>query len=352
MPTQLNIWFNRSYATSYWLMKMLRSNEDNTPVTIFASHVDATSPVLQGADHAFIEPSDLSEDDYLLWALEFCSTHKIDVLIPTQHAPIIASNVHKFELVGTRVLVNTVENITLFEDKEAAYVDLAKNGFPVPPYAVARSASEFVEKLAELKATLPEGKQVIIKPISGVGAAGFRIIDDAPYTVNDLLTKPSAKVSAQKIVDALQTAEDNNELVPALMLMPFLESPEISVDCLSTFDGKVIAALPRTKDSGRLTQFSDRFPEAAQWARKLVETYGLSYLTNTQFRWYDGALVVLETNTRMSGGLFASSMLDINMVWLAIKVLLEEDVQPQNPQLNRAYTHVSLFVGLDTQVTA
>lgn len=332
-------------------MKMLRENEDNVPVTIFSSHVDSTSPVLQGADHASIEPGNLTEEEYLVWALNFCVEHKINVFIPTQHAVIISQNVHKFRLVDTHVLVNTFENITLFEDKEAAYIDLEFNGFPVPPYAVAHGADDFVVKLAKLKDRLPENEQIIIKPTSGVGAVGFRIIDEEPYTVLDLITKPSAKVSAEKIVSALRAAEETGEEVPTLMIMPFLESPEISVDCLSTYDGEVIAALPRTKDSGRLTQFSDRFPEAAVLARKLVETYGLAYLTNTQFRWYDGALVVLETNTRMSGGLFASSMLDINMAWLAIKVLLEEDVPVQNPELNRAYTHVSVFVGLDKHVS-
>jgi biotin carboxylase len=347
--SHLNIWFNRSYATAYWIMKQVKDNPDNVPVTVFASHIDPYSPTLQGADFAFVEPV-LEPEDYLEWALEFCQTHNIDILIPKEHAETIAANVDRFNAIGVKVLTNNIENIDLFEDKAVAYESLASNGFPVPPYRTAKGSADFSAKLAELKATLEPDTVIIIKPVSGVGASGFRVINEDPYTVKNLISHTNNDITEAKILEALTLAEAQGEEVPALMIMPFLESPEISVDSLSTAEGKLVLNIPRTKDGSRFTRFSDRFPDANAIVKRLVEFYGLQYLTNTQLRWWKGELVILETNTRMSGGLYSSTATGVSVIWTAVKVLLGEDVGVIVPTLDKAYTSVSTNVIIDVKV--
>lgn len=346
----LNIWFNRSYATAYWIMKQIKDNPDNVPVTVFASHVDPHSPTLQGADFSFLEPQ-LEAEEYILWALDFCKTHSIDVLIPKEYAEDIARNVNLFNEIGVKVLTNTIENIDLFEDKGLAYKSLEENGFPVPPYRTAQGSEDFAAKLAELKSVLEPDTAIIIKPVSGVGAAGFRVINDEPYTLKNLLANPNNDISEARVIEALSIAEAQGETIPALMIMPYLESPEISVDSLSTADGKLVVNIPRTKDGSRFTQFSDRFPEANIIVRKLVEFYGLQYCTNTQLRWWNDELVILETNTRMSGGLYSSSVTGVSVIWTAIKVLLGEEVDEIVPELNSSYTSVSTNVIIEKKIT-
>ena len=132
--------------------------------------------------------------------------------------------------------------------------------------------------------------------------------------------------------------------------MPFLDSPELSIDSLSDASGKLIVNIPRTKDASRLTSFSNRFPQGNEIVEKIVELYGLKFLSNTQLRWWDNELVILETNTRASGGLYASSVTGINMMWLAIKVLLEEDFAQPVPILEKRYTSVSNFVEIKDNI--
>lgn len=351
MPPTLNIWFNRAYATTFWLAKMLKENPDNVPVNIFATHVDPNSPVLQAADFTFEEPV-LADDEYILWALDFCIDNSIHVFIPRENTLLIAENVSRFEQFGVKVLVNDPEVIQLFEDKEEAYLRLAADGFPVPPYKVAHGAKDFVAKLDELKKELGESQRIIVKPISGAGASGFRIIKEEPYTMEELLAKPNDDISLSRILEALVSSEEQGIKAPAFMIMPYLDSPEISIDCLSSVQGNTIISIPRTKDASRLTSFSDRFPEAAQIVERLADCYGLKFLTNTQLRWWKGELVILETNTRASGGLYASALTGVNLMWLAIKVLMGEEVKPPKALLGDTYTSVSFSVKMQKTFTS
>lgn len=351
MPPTLNIWFNRAYATTFWLAKMLKENPDNIPVSIFATHVDPNSPVLQAADFAFEEPV-LSDEEYILWALDFCIDNTIHVFIPRENTLLIAENVSRFEQFGVKVLVNKPEVIQLFEDKEEAYLRLAADGFPVPPYRVAQGSKDFVDKLNELKKELGESQRMIVKPISGAGASGFRIIKDKPYTMEELLAKPSDDISLSRMIEALVSSEEGGVQPPAFMIMPYLNSPEISVDCLSSIQGSTIISIPRTKDASRLTSFSDRFPDATRIVERLADYYELKFLTNTQLRWWKGELVILETNTRASGGLYASALTGVNLMWLAIKILMGEEIKPPKALLGGTYTSVSFSVQMQKTFTS
>lgn len=345
----LNIWLNRTYATNYWFLQMLRSNPDHRSVRLFATHTDETSPVLQAADVALPEPR-LTGDAYVDWALDFCRTHAIDVLLPGTGIAEIAARTADFAALGVTVLASPAASIALLDDKCATYASASRLGLPVPPWRQAQGADELEAAVASLREELEPDETICIKPLSGVGAEGFRVLSDAPLSLDDLLAPPAHRVRLDEVAAALRTAQDADRAVPALMVMPYMASPEISVDCLSDPYGELLAALPRAKD-GRRRTFLDDTPRAIDIARQITGAYQLAYLSNTQLRWWRGELALLEVNTRPSGGLFAASLTGVNLPWAAVRLAVDGDAGPLEPTLGASFVTVETLVPLPAAPT-
>jgi len=338
----LNIWFNRPFATTYWLIKMVKDNPDGVPVTVFATHPDLGSPVLLAADRVGGEP-ELSGTEYVDWCFQYCVENKIDVFVPRMGIADIVREVERFESAGVRVLASGFDDIELLEDKNKTYVKASRSGTPVPPWRVGSSAEEIQTGYDSLVSEIGDAR-VVMKPTVGVGAEGFRVIDNGEFTVDKLLGAGSREVSIDSIVNAYSMAEESGADRPEIMLLPFLEDPEVSVDVVSTGEGEIIKMIPRTKDSARLTSFSQRFPEAEEIVAYWYTNFNLRFLTNTQLRWWQGELVLLETNTRASGGLYSSNLTGLNVMWEAIVLLVNGEVNRTKPKLGLSYVGVNTFV--------
>lgn len=340
----LHIWLNRTYATSYWFLQMLRNNPDHVDVRLFATHTDQTSPVLRAADVALIEPA-LHGEEYVDWALGFCREHGIDVLLPGKEMAAIAQRATEFEAAGTRVLASPAASVALLDDKDATYRSAQGLGIPVPPWRTALGADELEVAYASLRAELEPDEALCLKPISGVGAEGFRVLDDRPLDLDDLLAAPAHRVRLDEVTSAMRAAVAAGRDVPRFMVMPYMASPEISVDCLSTTFGETLAALPRAK-AGRRRTFLDDTPRAVEIAHRVVDSYQLAYLTNTQLRWWRGELALLEVNTRPSGGMFAASLTGVNLPWAAVRLALTGDADLSEPELGSSFVTVETLVPL------
>ena len=172
-----------------------------------------------------------------------------------------------------------------------------------------------------LQEEIGTSETVCIKPVSGVGATGFRMITDKKPNLDTLLLKPQEEISLNSLLTILQTAEDEGQPVPEYMLMPYLDEPEISFDCLSDYSGKLITTVSRSKN-GKIRTLTNNPMPAAEMVGRICSEFALAYLTNTQIRWYHGEPVLLETNTRISGGMYAAYLEGINFAWEAIKLSL------------------------------
>jgi biotin carboxylase len=342
----LRVWLNQTYATNYWIVDMIRNNPDGVPVSVYTTSDRDTSPVLQAGDHSSLEPDRdaLVGDDYVDWALEYCRKNFIDVFIPMRGMIPISARVHEFEAAGTKVLVSPADSVALLDDKNLAYLSAKENGIAVPPWYIASSAGEMEEAYYKLRDELEVDERVVIKPVQGVGAAGFRIIKNDKQTLDDILEKPKNVISIKELIEVLSDTEAKGQEVPAFMVLPFLDEPETSVDCLSDVDGRVIAAVPRSKKSSFRTLAQDA-QSTIDLAVMVSETYGLRYLTNTQIRWFRGEPVLLETNTRISGGMYASALAGINLPWEGIKLALTGAVEePFNLKLGDVFVNLSSVV--------
>ena len=138
------------------------------------------------------------------------------------------------------------------------------------------------------------------------------------------------------VVEALRQADESVDW----LVMPRLEQPEVSVDCLTGPDDRVRLAIGRTKNGRRRG-----FTLHEQWlepARLIAESFGLHYLSNIQFRMYGDRPVLMDVNTRPAGGLHQLSLCGVNAPWAAVQLALGEDPGEMAPPfLGQDYTVVS-----------
>jgi hypothetical protein len=347
----LRVWLNRTYATNYHFVGMVKNNPDGHGVHVIATHVDENSPVLVAADTAVVEPEGLADDAYVQWALDFATQHAVEVFWPTAYREAIAANAVRFEQAGVKVVVSALDAFEVFEDKGATYALADSLGVSVPPYAVVDTADAFDEAYYRF---VEDGHQVCFKPVRGVGGQGFRIINGSPahhwepfIDMDELLIPDSGfEVPLMRVLETLRLAEKGTEPIPALMVMPVLAGGEVSVDLL-TNKGEVLCAVPRFKRSkGRAVELREA-PELVAEAALLMEATGLSYLSNVQFRFdTEGRHYLLEVNPRPSGGLFQSCLSGVNLPWYTLRLALDGTVDVPAPVLPQRLVTLPTAVAL------
>lgn len=333
MVSRVRVWLNRTYAENVFFMDQLRRNPSDRAVEIHATHGDPDSPVLAAADTAELEPENLSPAGYVEYALDQCARRGIDVFVPRLHQSAIVAHRAEFEAAGTAVLAPPPEAVAVFHDKVIAYEAVQAIGVPVPPFWRVRSEDELVPAVEELEAG---GHKACFKPASGAGGVGFRVITRTPFSLMHLSGFPSPYVPLDLVLEALRRAEEPVDW----LVMPRLEQPEVSVDCLTGPDNRLRLAVGRTKNGRRRG-----FTLHEQWldpARRIAEGFGLHYLSNIQFRMFGDRPVLMDVNTRPAGGLHQLSLCGVNAPWAAVQLALGEDPGEMVPPfLGQDYTVVS-----------
>jgi len=333
MVSRVRVWLNRTYAENVFFMDQLRRNPSDRAVEIHATHGDADSPVLAAADTADLEPEGLSPAAYVEYALDQCQRRGIDVFVPRLHQSAIVAHRADFEAVGTSLLAPPPQAVAVFHDKVIAYEAVQAIGVPVPSWFRVRNADELLAAVEELEA---DGHKACFKPASGAGGVGFRVITRTPFSMMHLTGFPSSYVPLDLV---LSTLKETDEPVDWLV-MPRLEEPEVSVDCLTGPDNRVRMAIGRTKNGRRRG-----FTLHEQWlepARRIAEGFGLHYLSNIQFRMFGDRPVLMDVNTRPAGGLHQLSLCGVNAPWAAVQLALGEDPGEVVPPFHgQDYTVVS-----------
>lgn len=318
-PGGLRIWVNRSYSTTLHALGQLRANPDGVPVSIIGTHVDPDSPVLTGCDEIADEPpQSVSGPDYARWALDFAVGHRIDVVWPRHQQEAVAAAGPGFAAAGIALISPPAAVVARCEDKGHTYEAAAAAGVAVPPWRVARNTRELQQALADLGAEVGPGSPLCVKPVDGVGGVGFRVVRDTAPTWEQLLGDPEPLVRTADLLRAHAGAAAPGPL----LVQPWLEDPELSVDVLAD-RGTVLAARTRGKPV-------DGADARARWVRDdpvlaapvaaLARALELHSLVNIQFRWWRGRPVLLEVNPRASAGLHQTGLSGVNLPWAAVRL--------------------------------
>jgi biotin carboxylase len=335
----LRIWLNRTYAENAFFIALLRENADRTEVQVHATHVDPDSPVLRAADVSSLEPDGLSPAAYVEFALDHCARNGIDLFLPRLHQQAVAERRADFAAAGTTVVSPPAAAIELFGNKAVAYEALSAAGLPVPAWWRVRDAASLEDAVAAIEA---DGGTPCLKPVTGAGGEGFRVLTRTPFSLDRLAGSPSWYVQVDQVVAAVEHAAGRTPGTPPVdwLVMPHLAGPEVSVDCLVDPGGRLRGAVARTKEGRRRGFTLD--PAYLEPARILAETFGLTFLTNIQFRHQDGMPVLLDINTRPSGGLHQLSRCGVNFPWAAVQLALgREPSEVAVRELGGDYTLIS-----------
>ncbi len=316
------IWYNHWFSTAYHLIHLMR--ECGTDAEFIGSSSNEQCVYKFECDEWYKEDYNADMGGYAEYCLDFCKKHSIDVFVPRRGLNDIVRNAELFESNGIKLFANTnAAHLEITDDKIKTYEYIRDNGlrYMLPPYIPCGNANEFRNAAEEFKS---RGIRVCYKLAVDEGAATFRIIDDngKPNIYNNSPYHVTSE-QAERIVDEYGFEK-------RIMVMPYLDSPEVSVDCLKTANGLLM--LPRYKTASRFYEI--RFDgEIMKRTEEIAKYFDFEMPFNVQYRMYNGEAVVLEINPRMSGGLQIScAASEINLPVLALRKLLGKSVKWAYPE--------------------
>jgi len=314
------IWFNQWFTTVAHFINMIRSNMDGYEFKVYGTSTNRDALYLSYCDVAYQEPN-INGEEYILFCLDFCRKHHIDIFVPRKENVLIAKHLNKFHQLGVRVLV--CPNAKLMErldNKEETYRymlnhPILRKYIPIPDYFIVENGEVFTKAYRLLK---NKGHKVCFKPVIGEGGNGFRIVQDKAESIEELFYQgTSANISYKHACEILF----QQPKFPPLMISEYMDGYEYSIDCLA-YDGVLMAAIPRKKENGRIRELENN-KELIEVARKINDVLNIPFAYNIQVKYKDGIPKLLEINPRMSGGLHYSCLAGINIPYQAIKLLLE-----------------------------
>lgn len=315
----MNIYFNRCFTQTAKVIELLQNNENGERFTIFISHTAPNNYLEAVADFYEIEPK-VSGKEYADYILNFCKKHQIDIFIPRKNVTTLVEYKDEFEKLGVKVLfMGSKETYDLLDNKVATYKDLENEDIvKIPKTYAITSFDEFQFAYAEIRKS---GDIVCMKPISGIGGDGFKVIREDLNEVNELYTTTGSNIAKSRVERVLQSIDK----IEPFMMSAFMTDEEYSIDCLGK-DGELIVAVPRRKIDRYRNNIEYR-EELIEIARKLTKRYGLSALYNIQVRYHKGEAYLIEINTRMSGGMYKSCFAGVNFPYLAVQLLRGENIK-------------------------
>ena len=234
------------------------------------------------------------------------SSHEIEI---------VARQRGVFEALGARVLADGVDGIATAGDKALMHAACSQISVPQPTLLLPRSLDEFVTGARELG--YPD-VPVCFKPPVAKGSRGFRILSAEVDRVHELLHE--RPINRYMTLPEFEGLFRGVEPFPRLMLMEYVDAPEITVDLFAD-KGEMVFHQTRTREeflTGLAMAFKtiDR-PELVDLSRKVVRHLGLDYYQSVQ--WIGGKL--LEINPRVSTFVYQE---DFNIPYLGIKYALGE----------------------------
>jgi len=322
----MNIYFNHSFTQTAKIVELLRDNPNKEKFHIVMSQDKENKYLSEVADVLEREPL-LEGISYIAYLVDVCLRHKIDVFIPRKHMTLISKHRNSFEEIGVKVLFMGSDYVyELLNDKVKTYEDLKNESIVgIPTTYTITSLADFQEAY---KGIVNEGNKACMKPISGIGGAGFKVIKESLTPLEELYITSSSSIARERIEYVL----GKHEKVEPFMMSAFLEGEEFSIDCLAK-NGELIIGIPRKKID-RYRQTIEYKPELMEIAKVLTKRYNLSYLYNVQVRFHKGKWYLIEINTRMSGGLYKSCLTGVNLPYEAIQLLVNDNNHPTATQPN------------------
>lgn len=263
----------------------------------------------------WVEAADEAESkkNYVDWVLEICRKEHVDLFFVKKHARWILERTDEFKGIGVDIVSESLDAIAGVSDKSEVYKRLQReSGIRkyIPNYIVndsVESAYEAMEEIAKLGGDWGD-LGCCLKLVEDEGGMSYRRIKNIKENdISSLRQYGGNVISSGNAVSMFANAKLNT-----LMLMEYLEGPEISVDCYIV-DGD-LHTVCRSKGESRVERIYSSV-ELYAVCCKIMEVFGFKTAFNVQFRHHeDGGLRLLEINPRLSGGAYLLLPLQLNIV--------------------------------------
>jgi carbamoyl-phosphate synthase large subunit len=297
------------------LIRMLKANGereirvhgvDMRPDAVGRFLCDGFSLVPAGASPSFIPALAAVVEKVRPDLLFVQSSHEIEI---------VARHRGVFEALGAKVLADGVSGIATAGDKALMHAACSQISVPQPTLLLPSSLDEFVAGAHELG--YPD-VPVCFKPPVAKGSRGFRILSAEVDRVHELLHE--RPINRYMTLPEFEGLFRDVTPFPRLMLMEYVDAPEITVDLFAD-RGEVVFHQTRTREeflTGLAMAFKtiDR-PDLVELSRAVVRHLELDYFQSIQ--WIGGRL--LEINPRVSTFVYQE---DFIIPYLGIKYALGE----------------------------
>lgn len=329
------VWFNHWFSTVYHIIGLMRQAAD---ICVIGSNKNEESVMGLACDELYTEPWDISGDEYAEFCLEFCRMHNIDVFAPRRERAAISRRAADFEKIGVKLLMDTDPvMMNILNSKTETYrlfADLIPEA--IPEYYEVTDLDGFISAYNNIIKT---HDRACFKFADDEGASSFRVIDNRIIGAEGLFKAPGLKVTYDKAIEIFSEYDFEKSII----VMPYLSGTEVSADCLATSEGNII--IPRYKPGGRIYTVKYE-PEIMECCEKILARTGLEMPCNIQFIYDNGKPMLLEINTRMSGGVQLScAAAGVNIPGAALNKLSGKPVDISYEKTER---HVSY---IETPVT-
>jgi len=330
----IRVWFNHWFSTSYRLIELMKENEGEQ-VWVVGTNKQPNSVIRNVCDEWYPEPV-TDGDAYVEDCISFCREHGIDVFVPRRKMLDISRNMDRFREIGVRVMAEDYSVLQLLSDKARTYELFRQEGdtsVSIPESCEVCTVEEFRQAYAGLK---EKYGQICVKFVSDEGGMSFRKISEEENPRHQLKLYVSNSIPYGRYLEWLKAIEPFDPL----MVMPYLPGKEISVDCLRT--GAGLIAVPRYKGAARHEEiiYDDRILDMTD---RIMETTGLEFPCNIQFKLRGEEPYLLEINTRMSGGLQMSCLATgVNIPNIALNKLLGREIPWSCEKKNRIVSYIEM----------
>ncbi|MDW9481717.1 hypothetical protein GOB57_24010 [Sinorhizobium meliloti] len=318
--TQSAIWLNQMHASQRDIADLVRRGS-NGSIKVISSHGSDREDIFMAADEYFLEPqtSPGQDFDYAEWALNTATAKRVGGMVAMRHRKALIKVRDQFKVRGVRLAAGATdsETIDLCDHKDRFTVAMKAAGIPVTETIEANTVDELRSAIADISAT---GTEVCVKPAVGVFGRGFWHFVPGLNPFSLFSTIDCNQVDPEVYIDAYAKADNPAKLI----VMQFLPGIESSVDCVCD-NGTLVAHAVRQKSFDRQTVFTGG--REVEVARAVVAHLKLDGLINVQTKAdAKGSPVLLEVNTRPSGGVGYSAAAGVNLPLACARMLLGERI--------------------------
>lgn len=281
---------------------------------IVSTHSQERPEIHEFSDITEAEPKDV--DERLNFLRDIIRKYGIKLLHAGKHTLWYEAHRSLIESLGV-TLVTGVSDVEMFDiaDSKIRFARLMEQyRLPVVPSIEITSASQLEDELK----SRPFGHDALycVKPVKGIYGMGFwKLSDEVPparcfYDTDSRMANTGVFLHAMKL---------NQDFKP-LVLMPYLDGPERSVDMVVK-NGNVVKAVARVK-KGSYQTFESQGP-AIDLATACASVLKADGIVNVQTRNApDGSPVLLEINLRPSGGIGYLAHSGINLPAVFVQTYL------------------------------